>query len=146
MSSNSIVLNTGKQLTVNTDTSKIFLWENRYSSGIYNNSSYGTTTLVAGTLMGRVTASGKVVPLNSVATDGSQFPVGILADDFILVDEGADVSVPFCIYGDVNAANVIFFGGDTFDTVVDGRLLRDLIHVAGIRLIDSTEMTAYDNN
>jgi len=147
MSTNTIVLNTGQQLTVNTDLSKIFIWENRYINAPYNNSAYDAVTLAAGTLMGRVAATGYIKPLASGASDGSQYPVGILADDFIV--EGGDLlDLPICNYGDVVKDKVVFSGSDSMDTTVDGRRLEDRIaaDTAGIRLVESTEMTAFDNS
>lgn len=147
MSSNNVVLNNGVQAIINTDLTKIFLGNNRYEDATYNNSSYSAVDLVAGTLMGRVYATGKVVPLDSENTDGSKYPVGILANDYHLVDEGADVVVSLCIKGDVNESEIIFTDGDSMDTVVDSRLLRDRIasDTAGIIIVSSTEMTAFDN-
>ena len=148
MSSNSIVLNTGQQLTVNTDLSKIFLFDNRYEKAPYNNSAYDSVTLAAGTVMGRVAGTGYIIPLVSSASDGSQFPVGVLADDFIV--EGGDVlDLPICVSGDVDAGKLIFVTDtDNLDVTVSSRRLRDRIgsDTVGIKLVTTTEMTDFDNN
>lgn len=147
MSKQTILNNTGQQLQVNTDRSRIFLWENRYHDGNWlNNSQYDPLTLPAGTLMGRIKTTGVLVPLTSWATDGSQYPVGILADD-ITLDAGDTQQVSLCIYGDVAEAKVGLYGsGDSLDTVVDNRQLRDHIAAQGIRLIPTTDMTDFDNS
>lgn len=43
--------------------------------------SAGADTWVAGTLLGRVTASGKLTAYTSAAVDGSQVPLAVLAED-----------------------------------------------------------------
>lgn len=148
MSSQSIALNTGQQAIIHTDLSRIFVRENRYEYGNYvNNSTYNPITLLAGTLMGRISASGILVPLKSDAGDGSQFPVGILAKDMI-IDSGANDEAPICVAGDVVKDKVIFTKiGDAMETVVSSRRLSDRIaaDTVGIKLVSNTEMSAYDN-
>lgn len=147
MSKNEVVLNTQSQLYVNTDLSKIFIWDNRYDTFQYTNGGGDPITLDAGTLMGKISANGKVTPLTSAANDGSQFPIGILART-VTVAAGATVNVPLCVAGDVAQEKVIFQGNDGFATVVSGRQLRDRIgsDTVGIKLVISTELTAYDNS
>jgi hypothetical protein len=146
MSSQTTALNNGQQAIIHTDVSKIFLWNNRYENALYNNSAYGSVTLTAGTLMGRVSATGWVKPLASGAADGSQFPVGVLAND-ITVDGGDLVTVAICVAGDVAEEQIILQGTDTMETTISSRRLRDRIgaDTVGIKLVQSTEMTGYDN-
>lgn len=146
MSSQSVGTNNGVQLFVNTDTSKIFVWDNRYSKANFNNSQYDPLVLLAGTLIGRISATQTLELCHSESTDGSQFPIGIVAQDYTILD-GTIQEVAFCNYGDVAEEKVILHGADTLDTVVSGRSLRDRIasDTVGIRLVAGTEMTAYDN-
>lgn len=148
MSTNNIVSNTGQQAFINTDTSKIFIWNNRYHTDSYvNNSTYDPITLLAGTVMGRIASTGILIPSKSDASDGSQFPYGILADDMIIAG-GDTVKAPICISGDVVENKVVFTKiGDGLDTTVSSRRYRDRImsDSAGIILVASTEMTDYDN-
>jgi hypothetical protein len=146
MSTQSQALNTGQQAIINTDLSKIFIWNNRYENALYNNSAYDAVTLSAGTLMGRVAATGWIKPLASGASDGSQFPVGILAND-ITVDGGDLVTVAICVAGDVAEEMIILDGSDTMETTISDKRLRDRIgsDTVGIKLVQSTEMTGYDN-
>lgn len=147
MSEQNIVLNTGRALFVNTDTSKIFLWNNRYQPYPYNNSAYDAVTIPAGTVMGTVSATGWVKPLASGASDGSQFPVGILAEDYT-VDGGDLINVSICVAGDVAADQLVFQGSDNLDTTVSSRRLRDRIgsDTVGVKLVTTTEMTKEDNS
>lgn len=144
MSTNSIVLSNGQQMTITTDLSKIFLWNNRYDQADYT--AGADITLPAGTLLGRIHATGKVVPLASAATDGSQFPVGILAQD-TFVANGATVSLTYCVAGDVAADKVIYDGTDTGETVVSAKRLKDRIasDTVGIKLVNSTSNSDFDN-
>jgi hypothetical protein len=146
MSSQETILNTGKQAIFNTETEKIFLWDNRYTPYPYNNSAYEDVTLEAGTVMGVVTVTGWVKPLASGASDGSQIPVGILAES-CTVEGGALVNLSICVAGDVNANALVFDGADNLDTTISSRRLRDRIgsDTVGIKLVNSTEMTGYDN-
>jgi hypothetical protein len=146
MSSQSIGLNNGQQMIINTDTSKIFLWNNRYENATYNNSAYGAVTLTAGTLMGRVAVTGWIKPLASGAADGSQFPVGVLAND-ITVDGGGLETVSICVAGDVAEEQIILQGTDTMEVTISSRRLRDRIaaDTVGIKLVQRTDNSAYDN-
>lgn len=146
MSTNTIVLNNGQQAIVNRDLSKIFVWNNRYEKANYTNSTYDTVELATGTLMGRISATQEVVPHDASASDGSQYPVGVLAGDYS-VEEGDTVEVYFCVAGDVVANKVILASGDTLSTVISGRSIRDRIaaDTVGVKLIESTELTGTDN-
>lgn len=144
MSVNSIVLSNGQQMTINTDLSNIFLWNNRYDQADYT--AAADITLPAGTLLGRIHATGKVIPLASAAANGSQFPVGILAQN-TFVANGSTVSLTYCVAGDVAADKVIYNGADTGETVISARRLKDLIasETVGIKLVNSTSNSDYDN-
>lgn len=139
--------NNGQQANFKRDVSKIFVWNNRYTNGSYVNGTGSEVTLPAGTVMGRVSANQNLAPLESDATNGSQFPVGILANDHTVAN-GATHSVSICISGDVVENKLIFNNGtDTLNTVVTGRSLRDRISAdtAGVHLIVSNELTEFDN-
>ncbi len=151
MSSNNITKNNGRQLNVNTDTAKIFIYENRSIQAPYNNSAYGAATLVAGTVMGRVTGTGYVKPLDSTFTDGAQVPVGILMED-VVADGGSLQDIALCNYGDVAQEQLVFVNAtDNLDTTVtDGggfaQRMRDRLHNMGIRLVKTEQMSDFDNS
>ncbi len=148
MSSINTRVNTGRQITTDFDLSKIFIWANRYETDNYvNNSNYNPITLLAGTLMGRVASTGVIVPCLASAVDGSQLPVGILAEDVVGLAGGATTLAALCIAGDVAEDKVIFYYGDSLETVVSGRRYKDRIQAdtVGIILRKRTEMTDYDN-
>lgn len=146
MSTSTTVNQTDSQLHVDYDVAKIFLGCNRYDTGTYTNSTGAAVTLEAGTLMGRVSATGKLLPLASAATDDSNIPVGILSHSVTVADT-ASKELTFAVEGNVAEEKVIFDGTDDLDTVVSGRTLRDRIggDTVGIKLVSTTENTAYDN-
>lgn len=146
MSQNTIILNTGQQMIVNFDVSKIFIGENRYNKGVFTNSTYDPISMSAGTVLGRIAATGKLVPLKSGAVDGSQYPVGILAED-VIVEDGESRTLFYCEYGDVVEAKLILDGTDTLDTIIEDRRIRDRIagDTVGIRIRETDEMSGTDN-
>lgn len=145
MSTQSIVENTGVQAIINTDLSRIFLWENRYASANFNNELYDPLVMKAGKLLGRVAATQTLALCDTDSTDGSQYPIGILAED-VTIEDGETKQVAYCIYGDVAEDKIILNGNDTLSSVVGGQSLRDRIAMMGVRIIPSTEMTAFDNS
>lgn len=140
------VLNTGQQSITNYNTDKIFVFRNGYAKGNYTNSTYDEVTLLEGTLMGRVSATQEIVPHDATAVDGSQYPIGVLAVEAI-VPEGETVELMFCNEGEVVESKVILADGDTMETVISGRSIRDRIaaDTVGIKLVGSDAMTAVDN-
>lgn len=148
MSTGTTVNSTNNSLQTNYDTTKIFLWNNRYANANYTNDSYADETLAAGTVMGRIAATGEVVPVRSNNTDGSQFPIGILAADYA-PGAGETQQVSLCVFGDVAENKLIFTkSGDDLDTVVSGKTYRDLIgsDTVGVLLRGGDQLTAYDNS
>ncbi|MCP3878513.1 MAG: head decoration protein [Sulfitobacter sp.] len=82
----------------------------------------GAGALARGTLLGKVTASGKYVVSTSAASDGSQNPVAVLAEDIDATD--ADVTTVGYLSGEFNTAAMTFGPGHTAASVKAA--LRDL--------------------
>lgn len=148
--SQTIPVNTNNQAFVNTDTTKIFVFNNRYTDVAYEgeNSTYDDVTIPAGTLMGKISASQLAVPLASGASDGSQYPVGILAEDItIAAGDTVEKDISICVAGDVEESKIVLDGSDTLDTVISGRSIRDRIgaDTVGIKLVAAVQMTSFDN-
>jgi hypothetical protein len=146
MSTNEQVFNNGQQAITNYNTAKMFIFGNRYTKGTYTNDTGDDVVLDEGTLMGRISATQKLVPHDSDASDGSQYPVGILKGSYSVAD-GDDTEVAICVEGDVAEELVILAYGDTMDTVISDRSIRDRIaaDTVGIKLVAGTELTGYDN-
>jgi len=149
MSTNAIVLQTPNQAIINTDLSKIFLWNNRSQSGTFE---YENTdediTIVAGTVLGRIAATQKLVIIDKDASDGSQFPVGVLMQDVeVAYGETFSGAVDFCVAGDVAQEQLALPTGTTLATVISGKTLFDRLgsDTVGIQLVATTENTQFDN-
>jgi len=141
------VLNTDNQSFTNYNTEKIFIRDNETRRGEnYTNPVASETVLAAGTIMGRVTASGKLLPLASGAVDGSNIPVGVLSTEYTVPASANDL-LTICISGHVDADGLVFDGADTLDTMIDGRTLRDRLNAdtLGIKVIEGTQLSNFDN-
>ena len=112
-----IVAQTRNQLNVDTEVSRIFVFNNATSSGNLVNTSGAELSLLEGTLLGVIASTGKLEVMKSAAVDGSQLPVGILVGDITLAI-GANADVNYVVTGDVVEERLIFDGADDLDTVI----------------------------
>jgi hypothetical protein len=139
---------TRNQVTVDYEYEVTFLYENRYlnNQAVLNNTG-ATITLVNGTVLGRIAATNKLVPLDPAGADGSQYPVGVYkGGDLELADAAEDVCT-ICIAGSVNENKLDFVVATTLDAVIELKTVRDRIaaDTAGIILVLSDELSNYDN-
>jgi len=132
--------------TTKYDNSKLLLLNNEFESGQVNNSDYDDLVMPLGTLMGRISATGLLIPLDSSATDGSQYPVGVLVADYTVAD-GDTEDVRIVTAGEIDESKLVLTTGDTLSTVIDGRQLRDRIGADTVGLILRTvdELSEFDN-
>jgi hypothetical protein len=70
--------------------------------------------LTAGTVVGKITASGKLKKVDSAAVDGSQAPFGVLATATDATS--ADKTATVYLTGEFNINKLVFGGTDTFAT------------------------------
>lgn len=147
MSINTVVFNNGQQLQVNTNLAKLFPFgsENRLVYA-YTNSTYVQQTISAGTVMGVVATTGQVKPMTSAAVDGSQFPMGILSEDYT-IEAGAVMNMSIMVKGRVRQDMLLLQGSDTLSTVVSSRRIFERIgsDSVGILIIPVTSATNYEN-
>ena len=132
------------------DVSKIFLRNIVSQEETLNNAGGSAADFAPGTLLGRVTASGKLVPLASAANDGSQFAVGILMSNVVQLAAAGDQVVQVAIGGEIAEDKIILAGADTLATTItnnSARTIRDAImsDSKGIVLRNATELTDFDN-
>lgn len=146
MSSNSIVFNNSQQMQIQTNLAKLFPFEKEFRQYAYNNATYDPITLPAGTVMGVIAATGYVVPMTSAASNGSQFPIGILAEDYT-IDEGDTINMAVMVRGRVREDMLILQGSDALTTVVSSRRIFERIgsDSVGILIIGATNCTTFDN-
>lgn len=152
MSKATVGTSTSNQLKVDYDISKIFIFGNRYSSATFINNTGGALAFAPGTIVGRVAASGKIAPFLAGATDGSQIPIGILKTEVPSIADDAELTVNFCTKGDVVEGKLLLQNSETLATVVASpasttnvRIVRDMIEAVGINIIESDELTEFDN-
>jgi hypothetical protein len=74
----------------------------------------GSGAVAARTVLGRVTASGKLVPHNPGASDGSQTAVAILVD---AVNAAADVTAAVYIAGEFNMDALVYNAATNTDAL-----------------------------
>lgn len=88
--------------------------------------------VVRGTVLGRITASGRYVPVNSIATDGSGVPVCILAET-VTVSSTADKPAPAYFTGEFNQDALVFGGSDTFEDHKEALRARGIFLKSAVR-------------
>lgn len=86
-----------------------------------------------GTLLGKVTATGKLVESKTAASDGSQVPFAILEKD-IENESGSNVDIKEVVYvsGTFNSLGVTFGTGHTESSVHDALHSRSIKIIKGV--------------
>lgn len=74
--------------------------------------------LMAGAVLGKITATGKYILSASAAVDGSQIPEAILAEDASALT--ADVQAVAILTGEINELAVMLGAGHTLASIRDG--------------------------
>lgn len=138
-------VNTTNFAKINIDLSELALGNNRSDKGTFT-AGGSAVTLAQGTVLGRISANGLLVPAVAAATDGSNIPVGVLATNYI-VAANASVALTYYIAGDIDATKLVFNGSETLDTVTSGARYRDHLSGAKGNFILKTPInnTNYDN-
>lgn len=136
----------GGMRVTNYSNEKLLLFGCDFTSATYTNGDAYDETLAIGTVMGRIASTGKIVPVDSAASDGSQFPVGVLAASYT-VASGVDAELRMVVSGEINANMLVFPNGETLDTVVSDKQMRDRLasDTVGLILSFPDELSALDN-
>lgn len=134
---------TNNQMTADYDISNLVLGQNSFIKGSIT-ASGSDIDLLQGMVMGRISSTQKLVPLDASATNGSQYPVGICLIDAKIIN-GTSVDITLVNKGRIEEQKINFLGTETLDSVVSGRILRDWINDIGLELILSEELTNFDN-
>lgn len=78
------------------------------------------STIARGTVMGKITASGKYIASLNAASDGSQIAVAVLAEDAVnATGSSADVKVVMFKKGTFNSLGITFGTGQTLANTKD---------------------------
>ena len=148
MSNITSITQTGNQLHSSYDVSKLFLGENERISGTY--ASTPGITLAAGLVVGQVAATGALVAYDNTASNGSQYPVGIidlgLSESAVIAALGSKV-LNLVNKGRVAESKVTFPGSITLDSIITGdtRTVRQYMNAMGIIFEGGEELTKLDN-
>ena len=145
---------TRNQITIDYQKKQLALmYPDTVRRDVLNNTGSEADFLV-GTIMGVVAASGKYVPMQSDASDGSQVPQAILFDDLEGVANGAEVEDALLLNsGDVNSNLLVFAKeGDTLDTLVtsaggEAKSIRDWLiqNCKSLKLVAVEDSSEFDN-
>ena len=132
------------------NTAQLFLGDNHWEQVEYTNSTGSEVTINAGRLMGKILATNKVLPHVAAATDGSEMPIGVAGEKYVVAD-GATINMYIVTQGHVNQNGLLLNGSETLATVVrtvstGGGTIGDLIRRnTMITLIESAQLSGYDN-
>lgn len=138
------VTQTNNQLHTTYDTTKFLLGFNSFITA--DLTAAGTdTVLKQGMIMGRIAATGLIVPLAAAAVDGSQYPVGVCVVDKT-VGAGTTATITLVNKGRIASDLINFDGAETLATPVDDKQLRDWLNDLGLELEAGTELTKVDNS
>lgn len=102
--------------------------------------------LAKGTMISRIPTTGKFAIMKSASEDGTQYPVGVLAED-VSLEAATEKNINVVKSGIVDASGLVFNGADTIASVVDSRQYLDLIPsmTVGIELVSIDQLTNFDN-
>ncbi len=121
----------------NNATSGISIWNTVFEDDTLV--ATGAVTWLKGTLLGRITASGKLTAYESGNADGSEIPIAILFEEVVFAGAG-DLADRVLISGRVRRADLVAFGvGALTQPEVDA--LRDFTMVA----LKTTQLAELDN-
>lgn len=95
-----------------------------------------TDTLPQGTLLGKVTATGKYKVSVETATDGSEDVAGILTGDLILLS-GVDRNCLVISRGPVGISKGALLFDASFDTDAKKQVVYDALEAKGIQLLET---------
>lgn len=141
-------VSTNNQSFTDYSTDKIFIGCNSFKGGqSFTNGGGAEIVLAKGTVVGRKTADQELGQVLDTSADGTEFAIGVVADDYTVGAGATITNVVICIAGDVNKNLLVLDGADTLDTVITatGRTIGDSLEgdSAGIVLKDSTELNEY---
>jgi len=88
-------------------TTGVVLFEPNYEQNTLN--ATGAITMVAGTVLGRITASGKLKEYDAGAGDGSEIPLAVLQDEQVFAGAG-DVAINAIVGGQVRLTSLVAHG------------------------------------
>lgn len=149
--SQNIQANNGNSGHAQTDRSRLLLWNNKTQEGLFDEPvGSGAYTLVAGQVMGRIALTGKLKICSVASTDGSQYPIGVVAWPKTMAQGATGVTITIAVTGDVDEDLLTLSGVETLAsyhaTNTASQTIRDLLQKSGLNLVSGTEFSNYDND
>lgn len=143
------VLNTRNQSITNFDVSKFLLGDNEFGKGTHTDSGSGST-LATFLLLGKVAVGGAIVELAPGASDGSQFPIGLLwlgGSASITLAAAEAFTAEYVNKGNIAKSKIAFPSGVALSDIItgDGRTVEDYLNAMGFVLLEGVELTGLDN-
>lgn len=136
---------TNNQSTLDVSTEVVFLYDNKYQTAVFKNTTAGDLDLEQGVLVRRDTSTpGQVIPAIAGATLADVIGiVKVNSPKTLAADETANIN--YAISGDVDSGLLVLPATVTLDTTVGNKHLRDILSGLGFNLKPLTELTSFDN-
>lgn len=134
---------TRNQSTADYAVKRLFIFDNRFTEGIYKNNTLVDITLKTGMLVARGAVAGGLIPITA---DNLANTIGIAAQEGdVLLAPNATSNINFCTKGTIMTNHLVLPAGVTLDTMVGNKSLRDLLESIGFHLEFAVENTKFDN-
>ncbi len=134
-----VSVNTSNHLKIERDNSKLLIGGYSVKGQAYKNASASSEVIPEGTVMGRIASTSLLAKLDETKTDGSQYPVGVLASE-IEVGAGLTMNVQLCIKGDLDKSKVVVATGATLATPIANIQIADRLVGIGINLLNVNQL------
>jgi hypothetical protein len=126
--------------TQNNVTTGVVIFEPRYEESILIVA--GAGTILAGTVLGRITASGKLTPYDSAAVDGSEVAIAVIQNEQVFTGAG-EVAINAIIAGEVRLSKLSVYNSGTPLALTQAEV--DALRDYAILARSSTELSEFDN-
>lgn len=136
---------TRNQSTVDYDRKQICIWDNRFVEGIFKNTTAGSITLVPGNLVARsITVVNGFIP---VTIDNLADVIGIAVQEGdVVLAASATSNINIVVSGGIDGGTLSLPAGVTLNTVVGGKVLKDVLNSLGLHIGEgATDHTKLDN-
>jgi hypothetical protein len=126
------------EITKNAPRGFVFFGDTRQDDTL---SAAGAVTYLAGTILGRITTGGKLTHYDSAASDGSENPVAVLAEEQVFTALG-DRAIRPIISGSFDRSGLVIHGGVT---PVSPALADSLRSMGLLTEPNIAQLASYDN-
>jgi hypothetical protein len=134
----------GGMLVTNNDIGDVNLFDTVFDDAVYVPTAADALDL-AGTILGRITASGKLAPYTAAFTygAGTEVPIGVLHTDVQATSGPADENIRFIVSGRVREDELRIDSGAKGTGITEP--IKDLLRDFGIVPLSAVELSKLDN-